>query len=573
MPVVNAEIAAALDRLADLLAIEGANQFRVRAYRRAARLVEALPRPVTEMLAAGEDLDALPGIGPDLAGKIATLARGGRPPLLAALERELPPGAVALLAIPGLGPKRVHRLHEALGIDSPAKLEAAAVAGKLRAVPGFGPGIEQAVLQGLAAGAGRPPRLRRAVAEQIAAPLLAWVRGAPGVRDLEIAGSFRRRQETVGDLDLVASAAAPGPVMQRFLGYEDVVRVIAQGPTRASVVLRSGLQVDLRVVSEASYGAALCYFTGSRAHNIALRRRALARDYKLNEYGLFAGRQRRAGHSEAAVYAALGLPLIPPELREARGEIEAAEEGRLPRLITLADLRGDLHVHTDASDGRAGLAAMAAAAQALGLDYMAVTDHSRSLGMAHGLDPGRLARQIDAIARLNAGLRGFTVLAGTEVDILEDGRLDLPDSILSRLDLVVAAVHSHFDLPAAVQTDRLIRSMDNKRVNIIAHPTGRLIGRRPGFAVEMERLLRAARERGCCLEVNAQPERLDLTDLHCRLAKTMGVTLAISTDAHGPDEFGLLRFGVDQARRGWIEARDVVNARPLSALRAVLRRG
>ena len=333
------------------------------------------------------------------------------------------------------------------------------------------------------------------------------------------------------------------------------------------------MQVDLRVVPGSSFGAALGYFTGSRAHNIALRRLAQARGLKLNEYGLFSGRRRLAGRTEAELYGALGLPLIPPELREAEGEIEAAQAGKLPRLVTLADLRGDLHAHTDASDGRASLAAMAAAAQAMGHSYLAVTDHSRSLGMAHGLDPSRLARQIDAIARLNAGLRGFTVLAGSEVDILEDGRLDLPDSILSRLDVVVAAVHSHFDLPPERQTERVLRAMDNQLVNILAHPTGRLIDRRPAYRLAMERVMRAARERGCCLEVNAQPERLDLTDAHCRLAKEIGVKLAISTDAHSTAELGFLRFGVDQARRGWIEAEDVVNTRPLPALRALLRRG
>ncbi len=573
MPLVNAEIAAELDKLADLLDIEGANPFRVRAYRRAARVVQGLPRAAADMLAAGEDLDALPGIGPDLAGKIAILARGGELPLLTELERALPPGTVALLAVPGLGPKRVHALHTALGIDSPETLAAAARSGALRTVPGFGPGLERTILRGLAEGALQRPRARLDLAEQVATPLLAWLRGAPGIGQAELAGSLRRRQETIGDLDIVAEAAVAGPVMDRFVAYADVARVIERGPTRATIRLRGGLQVDLRVVPAASFGAALCYFTGSRAHSIALRRRALARGLKLNEYGLFSGHRRLAGRTEAELYGALGLTCIPPELREAGGEIEAAAAGALPRLVTLADLRGDLHVHTDATDGRASLAAMAAAAQALGHAYIAVTDHSRSLGMAHGLDPERLARQIAAIAALNATLRDFTVLAGTEVDILEDGRLDLPDDILSRLDLVVAAIHSHFDLPPQRQTERVLRAMDNRLVTILAHPTGRMIGRRPGHALDMERLMRAARERNCCLEVNAQPERLDLNGAHCRLAKEIGVKLAISTDAHSPAELGWLRYGVDQARRGWITATEVVNTLPLPALRAALRRG
>ena len=573
MPMVNAEIAAELDKLADLLDIEGANPFRVRAYRRAARLVQGLPRAVADMLAAGEDLDALPGIGPDLAGKIATLARGEELPLLAELEHALSPGTVALLAVPGLGPKRVHALYAALGIDSPEALAAAARAGALRTVPGFGPGLEKTILRGLAEGALQQQRFRLDLAEQVATALLAWLRGAPGIGQAALAGSLRRRRETVGDLDIVAEAAEAGPVMDRFVAYADVARVMERGQTRATVRLRGGLQVDLRVVPAASFGAALCYFTGSRAHSIALRRRALARGLKLSEYGLFSGRRRLAGRTETELYGALGLTSIPPELREAQGEIEAAEAGGLPRLVTLGDLRGDLHVHTDASDGRADIAAMAAAAQALGHAYIAVTDHSRSLGMAHGLDPERLARQIAAIAALNATLRDFTVLAGIEVDILENGSLDLPDEILSRLDLVVAAIHSHFDLPPARQTERVLRAMDNRFVTILAHPTGRMIGRRPGYALDMERVMRAARERNCCLEVNAQPERLDLNDAHCRLAKEIGVKLAISTDAHSPAELGFLRYGVDQARRGWISAAEVVNAQPLPALRAALRRG
>ena len=571
--MVNAEVAAQLEKLADLLDIKGANPFRIRAYRRAARLVQDLPRSVAEMVAAGEDLDRLPGIGADLAGKIATIARGEDLPMLRGLEREMPAGVTALLALPGLGPKRVHALHEALGIDSVDGLAAAATAGKLREVPGFGPGTEAKLLQALAAGAGQTPRTRLASAEQVAAPLLAWLRETPGVRDAEIAGSFRRRRETVGDLDIVVATTEPEPVMDRFTGYEDVTRVLARGPTRATVALRGGLQVDLRAVEPASFGAALCYFTGSKAHNIALRQIALDHGCKLNEYGLFEGSRRLAGRTEAEVYQRLDLPLIPPELREGGDEIAAAREGRLPRLVTLADLRGDLHTHTDATDGRASLADMAQAARKLGHDYIAITDHSRRITMAHGLDPARLGRQIDAIARLNETLQGFTVLAGIEVDILANGALDLPDSILRRLDLVVASIHSGFDLPAQKQTARVLRAMDNRYVSILAHPTGRLINQRPPYALDMEQVMRGALERGCYLEVNAQPERLDLTDTQCRLARDLGLKLAISTDAHAPAELGFLRFGVDQARRGWITAGDVLNARPLAQLRALLRRG
>jgi DNA polymerase (family 10) len=572
MPVINADIAAELDKVADLLEIEGANPFRVRAYRRAARLVGTLPRNVADMLAEGQDLDDLPGIGEDLAGKIAIIARGGQLPLLDELSRKVPPGITALLALPGLGPKRVHLLHEALGIDTIDKFVAAAKAGQLPSVPGIGPGIETKVLRAIAQGAGSPPRTKLATAEQVVAPLLQHLRQADGVIAVEVAGSFRRRRETVGDLDIVVAAEPSQPVMERFAGYEDVARVVEQGGTRATIILRNGMQVDLRVVPAASFGAALCYFTGSKAHNIALRQIAIDRHLKLNEYGLFEGDVRLAGRSEAELYRRLGLPFIPPELREDHGEIDAARLGHLPTLVTEADIQGDLHVHTTASDGRTDLAGMVQAAQAKGYRYIAITDHSVRLAMAHGLDAGRLSRQIDAIDRVNSGLSGFTVLKSIEVDILEDGTLDLPDPILHRLDLVVGAIHSRFDLPHDQQTERVLRAMDNRCLNILAHPTGRLINARLGYGVDIERVMRGAIDRGCYLELNAQPDRLDLTDVHCRLAKQLGLKIAISTDAHVAHELAFMRFGVDQARRGWLSADEVLNTRPLGELRKLLRR-
>ncbi len=572
MAVANAEIAEQLDKVADLLDIEGANPFRVRAYRRAARLIEGLPRSVADMLAEGADLDELPGIGPDLAAKIAEIARGGHLAMLDALAREVPPGITSLLRLPGLGPKRVHLLQERLGIDSIEKLEAAAKSGRLREVPGIGPGTQVKVLRALATGAANTPRTRLAAAEQIALPLLRHIAGTEGVLRAEVAGSFRRRRETVGDLDLVVAAAAGQGAMRAFTGYEAVAEVVERGPTRATVRLRNGLQVDLRVVGEESYGAALCYFTGSKAHNIALRQIAVERGWKLNEYGLFEGGRRLAGGTEAELYKRLGLAWVPPELREDLGEIEAARRGELPHLVEAADMRGDLHVHTTASDGRATLAEMVAAARVKGYAYMAVTDHSQRMAMVHGLDAGRLHAQVDEIARLNARLSGFTVLAGIEVDILEDGSLDLPDAVLRRLDLVVGAIHSRFNLPQRKQTERLLRAMDNRLLNIVAHPTGRLINERPSHELDVERIMRAAAERGCVLEVNAQPERLDLADTHCRLAKQLGVKVAISTDAHAAAELDFMRFGLDQARRGWLEADDVINTRGLAALRALLRR-
>jgi DNA polymerase (family 10) len=571
MPVVNADIASQLDKIADLLDIKGANPFRVRAYRRAARLVAELPRNVADMLAEGQDLDDLPGIGKDLADKIAAIVRGEHLPLLDDLARDVPAGLTALLALPGLGPKRVHLLHETLGIDSIGTLAAAAKAGKLRGVPGLGPGIEGKLLSAIAAGAGEAPRTKLATVEKVAIPLARHLRQADGVLQVEVAGSYRRRNETVGDLDIVVAAEQGQPVMERFTGYDDVGEVIEQGPTRSTIRLRNGLQVDLRVVPAESFGAALCYFTGSKAHNIALRQIAVDRHLKLNEYGLFRATRRLAGRSEAELYQCLGLALVPPELREDRGEIDAARQGRLPQLVTQADIRGDLHVHTTASDGRASLRAMVRTAQAKGYGYIAITDHSHRLAMVHGLDAIRLARQIDEIDRINAGLSAFVVLKSIEVDILDDGSLDLPDQILRRLDLVVGAVHSRFDLPRDKQTERILRAMDNRCLDILAHPTGRLINQRPGYAFDMERVMRGAKERGCHLELNAQPDRLDLNDVHCRLAKELGLKVAISTDAHTVADLDFMRFGVDQARRGWLSPTDVLNTRSLRELRDMLR--
>jgi DNA polymerase (family 10) len=439
----------------------------------------------------------------------------------------------------------------------------------VRAVPGFGEKLERRIEDAAAAHAGAARRFKLAVAAQYAGPLVTYLKGARGVRRVEVAGSFRRRRETVGDLDLLVTGEGADAIA-RFAAYDEVAEVLSQGTTRASVVLKCGLQVDLRVVPEESYGAALHYFTGSKVHNIGIRRLAQARGLKVNEYGVFKGSRRVAGETEESVYAAVGLPYIEPELREDHGEIEAARAGRLPRLVDIGDLRGDLHAHTKATDGHDTLAAMAKAAQALGHQYLAITEHSRRLAVAHGLDPRRLEKQIDEIDRLNARLEGLRVLKGIEVDILEDGSLDLPDSVLSRLDLVVGAVHSRFDLPRARQTERILRAMDGPRFSILAHPSGRLLETREPYDVDMLRIVRTARARGCFLELNAHPDRLDLLDSHCRMAKDEGVLVAISSDAHSTADLGNLVFGVGQARRGWLEPGDVLNTRGLRDLRALL---
>ena len=573
MTVHNAEIARALYRLAELLEIEGANPFRVRAYRNAARTIETLPESVEAMVAGGAELSELPGIGKDLAGKLKEMVETGRLHLLEEVEHRLPPSLVDLASLPGLGPKRIKLLYNKLGVTSVSDLAKAVAAGKLRRLAGFGPKLEHKLGQAPARHVAAEQRVKLSTAEEIGEALLEHLKAAPGVEEAAIAGSYRRRRETVGDLDIVVASERPAEVMRRFVSYPEVVEVVAQGGTRSTVRLRSGLQVDLRVVPASSYGAALLYFTGSKAHSIKLRGMAVKRGLKINEYGVFKGRRQLAGRTEAEIYDRLGLSYIEPELREDRGEIEAASKHRLPKLVTLADIRGDLHAHTTATDGHNTIAEMAQAARARGYDYLAISDHTRHLTVAHGLDARRLAKQIVEIDRVNRGLRGIEVLKSTEVDILEDGTLDLPDSILKELDFTVCAIHSKFDLAQDRQTERIIRAMDEPYFNILAHPTGRLINERQPYEIDMERIMSAARERGCFLEINAQPDRLDLADGHARMAKEMGVKIAISTDAHSVANLDLMRFGVDQARRGWLEPDDVLNTRRWAELRRLLRRG
>lgn len=571
MPVHNAEIAEMFDQTAELLEIKGDNPFRTRAYRRAARVLEGLPKSAAAMLSAGEDLAELPGIGHDLAGKIAAIVETGKFDVLQSLKRELPGDLGEIVAIPGLGPKRVKVLIDELGVRSIEDVRRAVKSGRLNELRGFGPKLQKNIAAALA----KPVAVKRfklPFVEAEATALIDWLRGGLDGGQIIVAGSFRRRRDTVGDLDVLATSANAAAVGDRLAHYENVAQMVAHGPTRTTVVMRSGLQVDLRVVEEKSYGAALLYFTGSKAHNIALRNIAVDPGWKLNEYGLFSKTRPIAGATEADIYKKLGLQFVPPELREDRGEIALAQKNGLPKLVQLSDIRGDLHVHSNWSDGDAPIAEMAQAAKARGYEYMALTDHSRRVTVAHGLDRARLLRQIKEVDRLNAKLRGFTVLKGIEVDILADGALDLPDEVLSQLDLVVAAVHYKFDLPREKQTERIIRALDNRYVSILAHPTGRLIEERPPYELDMERVIMAAKERGCCLEINAEPDRLDLTDLAAKAAKELGVRIAISTDAHSTAALDCMRFGVDQARRGWLEPDDVINTRPLAELKKLLKR-
>lgn len=572
MPVNNAAIASRLNELADLLEIEEANPFRVRAYRNAAFVISGLSQDVADMVAEGRDLTELPGIGKDLADKISTLAQTGILPMLEEVKQEVPEALRELMRISGLGPKRIHKLYDTLHVRNADELMQAAQEGRVHEIPGFGLKTEQQILAGAEKLTTEEKRLRLADAEPVAHALVRYLEKTPEVIRVEVAGSFRRRKETVGDLDVLVIARPDSPVMERFTRYEEVADILSQGPTRSTVILKSGLQVDLRDIPEESYGAALHYFTGSKAHNIAVRTLALRRGLKINEYGIFNGEKRVAGREEADVYAAVGLPWIVPELREDRGEIEAAQAGRLPKLIELSNIRGDLHMHTNATDGRYTLEEMARRAAELGYEYIAITDHTRHLTVAHGMDPRRLAEQIDAIDRLNDRLGRPVILKGSEVDILEDGTLDLPGSILKRLDLTVCSVHYKFDLPQKQQTERIIRAMDNPYFNIFGHPSGRLINRRPPYEVDMEAIMAAAKARGCFLELDSQPARLDLADIYCKHAKELGVKISISTDAHTLGDLKYMRFGIDQARRGWLEAGDVLNTYPLAQLKKMLHR-
>ncbi len=568
----NDDVARLFEEIADLLEIDDASPFRVRAYRTAASTLRGLGREARDMVAAGEPLTDLPGIGKDLAGKITEALSSGRIGALESLHREVPPSLEALLRIPGLGPKRVRALYQQLGVHDLDELRAAAAAGRVHTLHGFGIKTEQRVLDQLAAQREKKRRIPRHQAAPQARELERHLRDIPGVEQVVIAGSFRRGRDTVGDLDVLVTAASADLVMARFTGLPAVLDVTARGTTRASVLLRSGLQVDLRLVPPESFGAALHYFTGSKAHNVRVRRLGQQHGLKVNEYGVFRGGERVAGDTEESVFSAVGLPFIPPELREDQGEIEAAQQNRLPRLIERGDLHGDLHAHTTASDGRASLRDMAEAARAAGLEYLAITDHAADQGGPRPMDARRLCEQAEAIDRLNEELHGITLLKGVEVDIREDGSLVLPDTVLARLDVVIASAHSATSLPRRQQTERLMRAIDHPGVTLLGHPGGRFRPQREGYAVDMERVLRHARECGCFVELDSQPRRLDLNETYCRLARELGVLVAIDSDSHSRGDLANLDGGVLHARRGWLEAADVLNTRPLHELRRLLRR-
>jgi DNA polymerase (family 10) len=524
------------------------------------------------MVKRGDDLSKLPEIGKDLAGKIAEIVKTGKLPLLEDLKKELPVELSDLMRISALGPKRIKALHEKLGVNTLEELAKAARSRKIRELDGFGEKTEAAILEEIGKMEGVKERIKLVEAEQIAESLIDHLKKGRGVKNIAAAGSYRRRKETVGDLDILVTHGKDSDVMEHFTKYEDVEKVVSKGKTRSTIMLRSNFQVDLRAVAEVSYGAALHYFTGSKAHNIAIRKLGMKEGLKINEYGVFRGDKRIAGKTEEEVYREVGLPYIEPELREDRGEIEAAQKGKLPKLVVLEDIKGDLHAHTKLTDGHASLEDMAEGAKGRGYEYLAITEHSRHVSVAKGLDKEGLADHIGRIDNLNKKLKGITLLKSIELDILEDGTLDLPDDILKELDIVVCSVHYKFNLTRKKQTERIIKAMDNPYFNILSHATGRLINEREPYEVDMESVMKAAKERGCFLELNAYPDRLDLNDTDCKMAKDMGIKVAISTDAHSVNDLDFMRFGIGQARRGWLEADDVLNTRSWTELQKLLKR-
>lgn len=565
--MVNLEIARIFNAIADMLEIKGDNPFRVRAYRRAAENIEGLAEDVA-ILVERESLEQIPGIGKDLAAKIHEFVTTGTLREYDKLKGEVPPGVVELLHIPGVGPKTAKLLYDEKGIDSTEKLEAAARAGELRGLPGIKAKTEENILRGIEMLRRASGRMPLGLALPLAQEFIARLEQVKGCQRIHYAGSLRRMKETVGDIDILAISTAPAKIMDAFVTLPSVHDILAKGETRSSVMTRHGIQVDVRVVEPEAFGAALAYFTGSKAHNIRLRDMARKKGLKISEYGVFEERtgKRIAGKEEEDIYEVLGLPFIVPELREDAGEIEAALQGQLPDLITVDDIRGDLHVHSTWSDGAHAIEEVAEAAQRRGYAYIAITDHSKGLGVARGLGAEDLAKQCEEIRKLNQRFKNFRILTGVEVDIRADGSLDLPDAVLAKLDFVVASVHSALRQDREKMTQRIVRAVGNPHVRALGHPTGRLLGEREPFEVHLDDVLHAARQSGIALEINASPSRLDLNDVHARRVKEAGLSLVINTDTHTLANFEYIHLGVATARRAWIETKDVWNALSLKQL-------
>lgn len=576
-PLSNTQIADIFEQVADLLEFKAANPFRIRAYRNAARTIGSLTQPLHESVAAGADLTEIEGIGEDLARKIVELITTGELEMLKELQSEVPPSVMQLLRIPGVGPKKAAVLFHELGIKNLEALKQACEAGRVKGLKGFGAKTEQSILQGIAIANQANQRMFWADADVIAQALRAHLEQCESIEKLEFAGSYRRGKDTIGDLDVLVVSTNVEDVMDCFGAFPGIQQVIGRGETKMSVRLESGLQIDLRVVPAESFGAALQYFTGSKEHNVVLRGMAKQAGLKVNEYGVFRLHGDReeyvAGASEKEVYAALKLPVFPPELRESRHEFELAKANALPQLIELHDIRGDLHMHTTATDGTASIEQMVEAAKERGLSYIAITDHSQRVSMARGLSAERVLAQWKTIDRLREDLdQSFTLLKGIECDILEKGGMDLPDDVLAEADWVLASVHYGQRQSRAEITDRILGAIENPHVTAIAHPTGRLLNQRDPYEVDLEAVFKAAKKHHKFLELNANPHRLDLHDLHCAMAKEYGILIVISTDAHSLSGLDVMRYGILQARRGGLEPADVLNTRPWKEVHKLIRK-
>jgi DNA polymerase (family 10) len=574
--MTNSEIADSFDLIGDILEFQGANPFRVRAYRTGARTIRDYHEPLANLAAAGQSrLMQIQGIGADLAAKIVTLVTTGSLPMLDELKAAVPESVLALLRIPGVGPKKAAILHKELGIKTLADLKAACEVLQVQKLKGFGEKTQKAILEGICFAETTGLRLLWAEADQLVAELRRHFATCQGLEQLEFAGSYRRGKETVGDLDILAVADDPTEAMDALAGFVGLGQILARGPTKMSIRTAKGFQIDLRVVPAESFGAALQYFTGSKEHNVMLRGRAKDKGLKINEWGVFRVKDEKetriAGATEEDVYATLKLPVFPPELREGRREFEWADRGEFPELVTQRDIRGDLHMHTTASDGAATIEEMIAAARDRGLSYIAITDHSQRVSMARGLDPARVLAQWKEIDRMRESLpKGFTVLKGIECDILEKGGMDLPDDVLAQGDWIIASVHYGQKQSREQITDRILGALENPYVSVVAHPTGRLLNRREPYQVDLDAVMLAAKKHGKLLELNANPVRLDLNDVYCAAAKQHGIPIVINTDAHAPDELAVMRFGIVQARRAGLTKADVANTRPWPQLRKLL---
>lgn len=568
----NEFIAAQFELLADLLEIQGANPFRIRAYRNAARTISSTAESLSDMVKEKQDVTQFAGIGKDLAKQIAEIVTSGQHSALEELRKEIPGGVLDMLRIPGVGPKKVSVFFNELGLKSLADLKAACKAGRLSKLKGFGKKSEESILANIDLATEQAQRVGIDVARAVSQAIVEDLKLLPEVKQVAVAGSCRRRRESCGDLDVLATCSDPGPPMDRLTAHPLVDTVLQRGDTKQRVRLKSGLELDLRVVPEESFGAAMQYFTGSKEHNVVVRQRAKDLGLKVNEYGVFRGDEQIAGRTEEDVYKAVGMPWIPPELRENRHEFEWADAGELPELVTVADIQGDLHMHTTASDGAATIEEMALAAKARGLKYIAITDHSQRVSMANGLDATRLRKHWDDIREVRSHVKGIEILCGIECDILEDATMDLPDDVLAEADWVIAVLHYGLKQPREQIMKRLMTAVTNPNVDIIGHCTGRMIGRREGADVNFSELLKAAADHNVMMEINAHPSRLDLDDIHAAAAKELGIPIVISTDSHSVNGFEVLEFGIDQARRAGLAKADVANTKSLKDFKKLLKR-